>query len=141
MAPLIIQSYSSHHFNSLISKIRINHKTNLVKFHLKRSCCTRMYLPWKINSSCPHSWFNISQLPNVCMIDLLGQLIQMRRCHVSIAIETSFNIHFFGCFIFTSGYVDFKVWKNEWLTLRSSPKINTLKGYYKALKCFHQKRV
>ena len=36
LAPLIIQSYSSDHFNSLISKIRINHKTNLVKFHLKR---------------------------------------------------------------------------------------------------------
>ena len=95
LAPLIIQSYSSYHFNSLISKIKINHKTNLVKFHLKRSCCTRMYLPWKINSSCPHSWFNISQLPNVCMIDLLGQLIQMRRCHVSSPIETSVNIHFF----------------------------------------------
>ena len=95
LAPLIIQSYPSHHFNSLISKIRINHKTNLVKLHLKTSCCTRMYLPWKINSSCQHSWFNIRQLPNVCMINLLGQLIQMRRCHVSSAIETSVNIHFF----------------------------------------------
>ena len=93
LAPLIIQSCSSYHFNSLISKIKINHKTNLVKFHLKRSCCTRIYLPWKINSSCPHSWFNISQLPDVCLIDLHIQLI--RICHVSSAIETSVNIHLF----------------------------------------------
>ena len=45
LAPLIIQSYSSYHFNSLISKIKINQKNNLVKFHLKRSCCTKIYLP------------------------------------------------------------------------------------------------
>ena len=46
---------------------------------------------------------------------------------------------FFGRFIFNSGYVDFKQQKNELLTLKSSPKIKALKGYYKALKCFHQK--
>ena len=45
---------------------------------------------------------------------------------------------FFGHFTFNSGYVDFKQRKNEQLNLKSNLKIKALKGYYKALKCFHQ---
>ena len=62
--------------------------------------------------------------------DVAKSLVQMRP----LLTFTSF-----GRFIFNSGYVDFTWRKNERLNLKSSPKIKALKGYYKALKCFHQK--